>query len=967
MSAPHASAKAAVRVYEGAAGQRPRSGALHGATTIFLREWRGLVYAPIGWIALAAFAVAPGIAFALGALTPGSPVSMRLPLQVAAWCLFVTAPVLALRSIAEERRAGTWDLLIASPATAASIIVGKVMALALFLGLFSLPLLAHFGLLSLAARPDPGEFLCGLLGVMLAGLAILASAVAWSVVAPGGIAAYLLTIGFWSAWLLLARALPTIVPPEWVAAAYGVDPLRRVDDFLLGMLDPANVIFFLASASFFIGVAIDGVAESMRSPGVRGRRVARLVVVLGAGCMAVAAIGVASEPPLRRPLDLTRTRSWTLSERTHALIGSIEGEWRIEVIAGPDSVDALALRQIDEVLARFDGLPTKGGRVSARRLDPADPDQSIPFVESLERLERQHGEPLRRYGEAIDGGLAAYERLVAWAGAESNALTALLAQLPAGAAAPAPGAPTAGGVLREDDRAVLEQWRAICGRLATDHRSLLDAVRSHLRSSDRQPLADPVGAASIIESTLQAWIGQCNEAEAALRELRRRERLPEPVVLYLRDAPKRALDLAQALAGAEDRLRRLPELALAEVAAALRAGETVIVSGPGRVAAIPGWQLLPVSGAEASTFDRRFRGEEVIAGAIRSLERGDTPEVVFVHGEGRSLLRASADRLDFAALADALRSVRCSVREWQPAAEPRPMASEGRRQVWVVIPPFRRGAVEVDPRERRLLDAAGRLIDERQPILLAVAPSVLPLIGQPDPWAELAQRLGVDATTGRTVLELVATSERQREVRAYFELESSADHPAARSAASMRTLVSEPVPMTAIRADANPADGTAPRSAAPRVTPLLEIGAAGNRWLEDDWRSAARRTVEVPESKRFDEPVTVIAAIERTGGARAVVSGGAGWMLSGLSDITGQLGPDRVFLRYPGNRELFVGLVGWLAGLDGAFASGTGREVERLPALSPAVRGTMAATAIAGVPGSVVLVAFMIALRRRRA
>jgi len=910
------------------------------------REWMALVYTPLGWVSLAAFALAPGIMFALGSLVSGAPVSMRMPLQVAAWCLFVTAPVLALRSITEERRAGTWETLIASPASASDIVLGKFMALVAFLGLFALPLLVQFGLLSMVARPDLGEFLCGLFGVMLAGVTVLASAIVFAVIAPGGTAAYLLTIGFWSAWMLLSRALPTVVPPDWTAIAYGIDPVRRVDDFLLGMLDPANVLFLVSMCVVFLVVAIDVVADPMRGGAARSRALPRALALVGTVALAIAATGLVSEPLLRRSVDLTRTRSWTLSERTRTLVASLEGDWRIDAIAGRDSVDAAALRQLDEVLARFHGLDTKSGRVTAQRLDPSDPAQTSSFDMALERLERIHAKPLADLRAAIDAGIEAYERLAAWAGAEANALTALLAQLPG------VGEEVGDRALLEEDRAALEQWRAICTRVATDHRMFLDSVRSEARSSERAPLGDPARAAAALDTALRAWMAQCNTAETALRELRRRERLPVQLIEYLRDAPGRATEMAQKLSLAQDRLARLPELALGEVAAALRAGDAVIVSGPDRVAAIPGWQLLPPVSAEPSSFDRRFRGEEVVAGAIRALERGVAPEVIFVHGEGRSLLRPSADRLDLAAIADALRSVRCTVREWQPSAEPRPLPREGRKPVWIVIPPLRRAGIEADPRERRLLEAAARLIDSSEPMLLAVAPSVLPLIGQSDPWAELARRVGVDAQTGRTVLELAATSERQREVRAFFEIDGAAEHAASRGAAGMRTLVSEPVPVAAL-------------SESMSFVPLLDIPRAANRWLEDDWRSAARRSVEVPDSKRLDAAVSVIAAVEGERGRRAVVSGGAAWMLSGLADLTGQLGPDRVFLRYPGNRELLVGIVGWLAGVEGDFASASGREVERVPALTASVRLLVGGAAAVGIPLVALMMALGIRVRRR--
>lgn len=953
-------------------------GAWRCAAAVARREWMSLVLAPVGWIALAAFSLPPGLAFAAGVIVPGAPVSLRLPLTIAAWSLFVVAPVLAWRSVGEERRAGTWETLVASPASSASIVLGKLASQWAFLLLLMAPLAVMTGIVSIVARPDLGEIACGVLGIWLAGAMVLSSALWFSLIAPGPAAAYLVTIGTWSAWILLGRALPALVPPAWMAVAHAIDPLRRVDDFLLGLIDPAGAIFLLGVTAWFVIASIDAVAEQTRHGAAAPRRRVRALLLVGGAAAVSLAVSIASQPTLRSSIDLTRGRSWTLSDRTRALVEGLDGEWRIEAIAGPDTVDHSALRQLDEVLARFNGLTTHGGRVRAGRIDPGDPAESASYDEALERLERTFAIPLREHRVAIDEGLAAFERLAAWAGAESNALTALLSALPmpaagevgsasattdtpAGAASTrganggASGSGTATAALPSDDRASLEQWRATCARLASDHRSFIDARRTQARSSAAAPLGDPAGAAAFLESALRAWIDQCAGTEQALRELRRREGLPREVIDYLRDAPRRSLDMAQQLAPAQDRLSRLPTLGLAEVALALKGGDAVIVSGPDRVAAIPGWQLLPPVEArgDGRSFDRRFRGEEAIASALRALARGLSPEVIVVHAEGRSLLKPSQDRADLSAVADALRSARCSVREWQPALEPRPQPRDGRRIVWLVVPPLRRAGVDLDPRERKLLDACDRLVAGHDPMLLVLAPSMLPLVGQPDPWSALASRLGVDARTGATILELVATSERTREVRAFFEVEAAPDHPSSRGASGMSTLVSEPVELRA-------GDGAV-------TSALLEIPAATNRWSEEDWRSAARRAVEVPRSKVLDRPAMVLAASVSPSNRRTIVSGGAAWILSGLADLTGSLGQERAFLRYPGNRELLVGVVGWLAGLDDGLGAGSGREVERIPAMSAISRWLHAGAGAFATPLAALLIAGVVTMRRRRA
>jgi hypothetical protein len=139
---------------------------------------------------------------------------------------------------------------------------------------------------------------------------------------------------------------------------------------------------------------------------------------------------------------------------------------------------------------------------------------------------------------------------------------------------------------------------------------------------------------------------------------------------------------------------------------------------------------------------------------------------VFVHAGAPGLLRASADHVDLAAASDALRGARFEVREWTPGEGQQPVAAAGRTIVWIIIPPADRDALEESPRERELLSVARRLVAQGQPVLLCVGPSLLPLLGQQDPWGSLLRGRGMSAQTGRTVLEVVPVGPQRAETTA---------------------------------------------------------------------------------------------------------------------------------------------------------------------------------------------------------
>ena len=72
---------------------------------------------------------------------------------------------------------------------------------------------------------------------------------------------------------------------------------------------------------------------------------------------------------------------------------------------------------------------------------------------------------------------------------------------------------------------------------------------------------------------------------------------------------------------------------------------------------------------------------------------------------------------------------------------------------------------------------------------------------------------------------------------------------------------------------------------------------------------------------------------------RLVAVGSGGWVLSTLVNEAGTLGGDRLVLTNPGNRELALSSIAWLAGLDELVATAaTGGEISRFSGLSDGSR-----------------------------
>jgi hypothetical protein len=139
---------------------------------------------------------------------------------------------------------------------------------------------------------------------------------------------------------------------------------------------------------------------------------------------------------------------------------------------------------------------------------------------------------------------------------------------------------------------------------------------------------------------------------------------------------------------------------------------------------------------------------------------------------------------------------------------------------------------------------------------------------------------------------------------------------------------------------------------------LAAIQPQQDRWLERDLTGYSA-DAQITADRQMTEPVPVIAAVECAnprapgggGKQRAVIVGSGGWMVSNVADRIAPVGGERIALINPGNLELMLSSVAWLAGLDEMIApSPLTQEVARLRGLDDSARTRWGWLLVAGMP-----------------
>src|SRR5262249_23581532 len=108
---------------------------------IVAREWRAYFLSPLAYVILTAYMFLNGLIFSRIVVflsSPGAPRERFLSLMFTntyfwIFTLFIV-PIITMRLIAEERKTGTLELLLTSPVSEATVVVGKFLgALGFFL------------------------------------------------------------------------------------------------------------------------------------------------------------------------------------------------------------------------------------------------------------------------------------------------------------------------------------------------------------------------------------------------------------------------------------------------------------------------------------------------------------------------------------------------------------------------------------------------------------------------------------------------------------------------------------------------------------------------------------------------------------------------------------------------------------------------------------------------------------------
>ena len=211
---------------------------------------------PMAYIVSAIFIALSGASFTTYlAQTSYSDTSIRGFLETGQLLILLFSALLTMRLISEERKLGTWELLLTAPAREYEIVLGKFFSCLLVLaGLLILTL--YFPLLLLIfGDPDIGPILTSYLGLFLLGSASVAIGIFASSLTPNQIVSAVVAGGILFGLWFLGMVGSLIPEPLGEILSY-FSLSEHFPGFVRGVVDTRDLVYYLSVTAVFLFLSV---------------------------------------------------------------------------------------------------------------------------------------------------------------------------------------------------------------------------------------------------------------------------------------------------------------------------------------------------------------------------------------------------------------------------------------------------------------------------------------------------------------------------------------------------------------------------------------------------------------------------------------------------------------------------------------------------------------------------------------
>lgn len=203
---------------------------------VIKKELKTYFYSPVGYVFIGLFLLMFSIFFYVDVFKYQS-TNFEYIFYSGATILTFIVPVLTMRSIAEERKNGTEQLLLTSPLSITKLVLGKFIAATLIVFITEICTFLYFGILCFFGKPHITTALVTLLGFLLLAMSYISFGIFASSITENQIIAGVITIGFFIlTWFL----------PQFSSIFTNFSLINMFSKFPEGQIDIADTVMYIS-------------------------------------------------------------------------------------------------------------------------------------------------------------------------------------------------------------------------------------------------------------------------------------------------------------------------------------------------------------------------------------------------------------------------------------------------------------------------------------------------------------------------------------------------------------------------------------------------------------------------------------------------------------------------------------------------------------------------------------------------
>lgn len=202
---------------------------------VIKKELKTYFCSPVGYVFIGLFLIMFSIFFYVDVFKYQS-TNFEYIFYSGATILTFIVPILTMRTIAEERKNGTEQLLLTSPLSITKVVLGKFIAATIIVVITELCTLLYFEILSYFGKPHISTALVTLLGFLLLAMSYISFGILASSITENQIIAGVITVGFFIlTWFL----------PQFNTVFTNFSLINMFSKFPSGQIDIADTVTYV--------------------------------------------------------------------------------------------------------------------------------------------------------------------------------------------------------------------------------------------------------------------------------------------------------------------------------------------------------------------------------------------------------------------------------------------------------------------------------------------------------------------------------------------------------------------------------------------------------------------------------------------------------------------------------------------------------------------------------------------------